>query len=401
MLFFSIILLLLFLSFFYDYKKIQKNRNLVYWSLMIFFILISGLRYRVGGDTINYHYLFTNTYPTLSELVTLPILEQKDAPGSLLLFALVKSITGNFYVLQFLISAFFNIAIFCFFYNNSKNIFTCILLYFCCSFATYNFEVLRESIAIGFFLFAFKFFITNKWYKYYFLCLIASSFHYSALFTLFLPLTQIPGLNIFFKFNKSFILSCAIIYIIISIISTKFFDIINLIQLSSIQTYSAQYEKSDLFGGKQQFSVNGFITFFLTKIIFIIIIMYFLTKLNPNSKKIDKINSLLCVYLYLSIFGYFIVIVDRFNNYLLPFVFLSVSSILYSKMQIRKFKYKLSYSLWMLLIFPYLFLPIYGMFKNYRDTNFKWMDKYYPYSSIIYPVKYENKEGLFRILTIE
>ena len=52
---------------------------------------------------------------------------------------------------------------------NTKYIFTATLFYFVYLYTELNFEVMRESFAVGFFLFSLEAYKRNLWFKYYIL----------------------------------------------------------------------------------------------------------------------------------------------------------------------------------------------------------------------------------------
>ena len=67
MVYFFTILLLLVLILCYDINGKKLYRNECYLFVLVIFIMIAGLRWRVMVDTPNYIYNFYHVYPSLEE----------------------------------------------------------------------------------------------------------------------------------------------------------------------------------------------------------------------------------------------------------------------------------------------------------------------------------------------
>ena len=74
----------------------------------------------------------------------------------------------------------------------SKHPFSVILIYYCSfTFIEFNFELMRETIAVAIFLmYGIKYYLSKKWIKYYLIVLLAYSFHPSAMMMFLLPLIR-------------------------------------------------------------------------------------------------------------------------------------------------------------------------------------------------------------------
>ena len=64
MIYLIVIILLLLLSFRYDINGKTEGREQCYLAMLVIFILIAGLRWRLGVDTPNYLDSFYHRYPT-------------------------------------------------------------------------------------------------------------------------------------------------------------------------------------------------------------------------------------------------------------------------------------------------------------------------------------------------
>lgn len=186
MIYIFLLLVLLFgCVYFNDNRRDSHNYYLFFEYIII--VLIFGLRYKVGGDTLNYFYAFTN-WPTLDEISNYEPKSSKYNIGWMYLSALCKQIYNDFFILQIVQSAFINAAIFYFFKKHLKNYFTAIFLYGLMYLFTYNTEIMRAAIVVGIFLFGYDSLVKKNWLVYYTLCIIAYLFHSEAVVMLILPI---------------------------------------------------------------------------------------------------------------------------------------------------------------------------------------------------------------------
>ncbi|MDE6005949.1 MAG: EpsG family protein [Muribaculaceae bacterium] len=391
------------MSFHYDYQGHNKGRFEWYVLCCIVFILISGLRYRLGVDSTRYDYQFINT-PSLTELWSFNYDETRFAPGYLLFNSIARSLSDSFVMMQILHAIFINILIFRFFFKNTPHIFVSVLLYFLLLYFNYNFEILRESCAIVIFLYAWKYFKTNEWVKYYICCIFAILFHPSALFLLILPLFYLPIFRVFFKMGLTFWITAGGVFVLSSIIAVKFFDVIQMANIASLEDYAISYENSDLAESKN-LNMLGMITFFLRVLLYPIIAIallkgskYIGVRLNLGNATKEKLEYLLCWFVYISIISLYIKLFYRFNNYLYPFWILILSDILFSKIRYIQSIKRFSFGIWMVCLLPYLSLSLYGYFSDDMGSGIKLIKRYYPYSSVLNPTKDEKREQLFRYL---
>lgn len=250
---------------------------------------------------------------------------------------------------------------------------------------------MREACAVAIFLISWKYFLKNKWLKYYFCVFLAILFHISAVILILLPiLYKIKFINKIFHFGKSFWVSCIILLIGGSIILSRFFDVINLIQIASIQEASDAYSQSDHYGGEREMSLFRYLTYFFKFILYPFLAFYFLRHYAQDSNKYwnlpnfySKFEFAICFYIYLIIASIFIYIIHRFSNYFSIFTILILSEVIFSKFKDKNKKISLSLGIWFLLILPFTFPTINGYLKYDEDNSFRLINVYYPYNSII------------------
>lgn len=192
MIYILLLLYIFFLVFRYDIQNVKKGRKENYRILWAVFVLVAGLSYHVGGDSIGYEYTF-NSYryvSSLSDVYDGNLLANSKEPLWVLLNILFSKVFGDFQFLKFAIAFFFNTSVFWFVWKHSPKPFFSILLYAVILGLHLNFQVLRESVAIGVFLIAFDKLCGEKknYFLYYLLVVVAFLFHRFAFAMLIVPL---------------------------------------------------------------------------------------------------------------------------------------------------------------------------------------------------------------------
>lgn len=186
MIYLGIFLYLGFLAVYYDHGHAKGGKALNYAIAYCLLVGLAGFRYKVGGDT--YNYMYTHEFmPSLWGLFDDSLGIEKLQPLWLLLSAIAKSIGEDFFILQLMHAIIVNGVIFEHVKKNTTARFSTIFLYYFTLYPYFNFEILRESLAIACFLPAIKHYNNRHWGKYYFLSLLAFLFHLSAIFLFLLP----------------------------------------------------------------------------------------------------------------------------------------------------------------------------------------------------------------------
>lgn len=398
MLYIFIIILLFVLCYHYDYQGHKVHRIEWYLFIWLIFVFVAGLRYRIGVDTVRYMMGF-DELPDLMEYKDFDFESTRYGRAYLLLNAIVKTLFSNFVAIQFVLAIIVNGVIFNFIYKNTKHIFLAILFYFIFQYFNYNFEILRESCAISIFLISWPYFVKKKWWSYYICCAIAILFHPSALITLFVPLLRLRILGFITSFSIWTIPVLIGVYVFGMILSKMFFEWIRLIEVSQLDNYANTYEFSDYSEGRS-FNIIG-IGVNLVKVIIYPVGAILLLKRNYSSKDDEVSNSeyfsaLEIMYFCLLVFMIASIplrLLYRFSNYFYPFLFIVLANTNFEKIRFRKNIYKLSFGIWMVILFPYLSINIYGNFEEmYNISKFH---RYYPYENIIFPKKDRVREQLY------
>ena len=330
----------------------------------ILFALIAGLSYRMGVDCIRYE----NSYESLafSNLEFDPLAQE---PGYLVFVCLCKSISLPWFVAHTIVCLFVNISVSVFFQKYSKqSYFTCLLIYAFLFYYLFNFEILRQSIAMSIILLYLSKNDIRFSTKYFANVLIAFTFHYVAISALSLPLL----LRI--KWNWKRLLTTFIIIIIIgNIIALKFGDFLALLELlySGLGRYNEMYSDSETYTSRLNL-------FGQIQIIFLQIIPFFIPLIFFLQKKIG--NNVLCAitifYGLLVLLGTYVSILSRIS-----YLFSIPAVSLLSNYMIR---FRLNSNIIPRCIVGMMFIMNVYVFYNQEDGyDFKNIQKLQPYSSVI------------------
>lgn len=362
----TLIIYLLSLAYIYDYKQYKKNRSYWYILTLLFFILLAGLRYRLGGDSISYMEYFKQI-PTLDS-VKWQYLNTNFQPLWNVYLVFLKSISSNFVILQFSNAVILNVAIFSVFKRSTRNIFTGLLIYFLLYYMFLNFETLREAMAVAVFLYGFKFWEKKKWVFYFIFCIIAFNFHVSAVICFIFPLFRNLKINIKWA---------TIIIIALSVFSNVLFLILkDYILMLSLLNSNLKTNISGYITGIEEVSYSlKFVLFTLFENV--IIPLLFLTIYLRWTKENRINNQMFFIHLVILSFSSLFFIISRFSNYTFVFYLIFLSDfIIYT---VRKYKsFPILLFIILLVISPKLYLQ-----TKIDDNGFSAYCNYYPYHSII------------------
>lgn len=178
-----------------------RGRKAFLGVLFFYMVLLMGLRYRVGMDTLGYMQSYKSVLP-LDRIFTLKIFSKHHEPGYLLLCSVCRSFTHEFWPVQMIMNMITTGGVFIFLYRCCRNVFMGVFLFIILQWLYFSTEIMRESAAIGIFLVNFKNLQERRWVRYYFFSLFSIAFHYSAILIWFLPFVR--GL----KPNLLFFLLC-------------------------------------------------------------------------------------------------------------------------------------------------------------------------------------------------
>lgn len=331
----------------YNVRLTIRTRQFYLFSLCIYLILIFGFRYKVGIDTFNYMNSYDLT-PSYSEFKQIDWSTNLREPGYMIVCMICRIFTKEFYLLQLIMATITNAGIFIFIYRNCKNPFIALLLYYLMACGYFTTDILRESAAVGIFLFNFRNIQLRNWSRYYLICLVAISFHYSAIITLIIPfLTRLHSNWIYWVIFAGLILSAPLLE-----------NLNNMISLAALASRTSGYIEQ---GGKV--NLNFRIANLLHLIIPATLVLYLH---NKNKVKIPHISMIWLQLLFCA--GVFSVpiIFQRLTNYTILFVIVGLAQVFTS----IKLKVNMKLLVISILCLSYSF---------YYYTN---LYRWYPYTSI-------------------
>ncbi len=287
MIYLLILSVLILLAFRYDVCDKRGGRDFWYNMMLFVFILVAGLRWRIGIDTPPYIYRFYHECPSL-ENWSLDGFSLTDSPLYDLVCSIVKSLGGKFYIVQLIHASFINILIFHFIKKYTRYIFTTLFFYALLCYTTYNMEIMRGSLSIVICLFANDYILEKKWIKGYSLYVIALLFHAQTIVMFILPLF------FFLRFNKWGFLACIGAFMIGKIIMEVMVDYMFLIETDEgLANKVSVYAESDTYGTQNAGFIFQFYQMYMP-IIYIILSFLFL-KCRCAYSKVLKLEPFLLI----------------------------------------------------------------------------------------------------------
>ena len=250
----------------------ENLKKITLFFIFLFLLLITGLRFEVGGDWFN----FLSNYEQLdSSIWGENLFFQKSEPIYDFILKISRSfnlsLAGlNIMLSFFLISSIFLVA------SEFKNPLLVILISVPYIIIVFGMGYINQSTAFAFIIFAIYFFYKKKYFTSLLLMLFSIGFHYSA--AVFLPVYFILYLiNKGLKFNNTNIIIFFIIFLLLFLLSLFLFE-----QYYKIYKY---YLNPNLYT-----SPGAYIRLFINSIIFF---LFFLFYKDLNLTKEEKI-----IYLY-------------------------------------------------------------------------------------------------------
>lgn len=398
MIYFFVIIGLLILIYFYDYKEARRNRFLWFMVALFVLIIIAGFRYRLGTDSVRYERYFTNVVPTLSKLHTYNFADSRFSPLYIILNSAIRTVTDQFIVFQIVHAIIVNSIIFYFIYRNTRKIFFGVLFYFIFQYFGLNMEVLREALAVCVFLLAWPFFRDGKWIMWFLMSFIAFMCHTSGVFMFILPIIVLPGIRSLFVFGKRTIIICCCLYVVLLFIRVRFFEYVQaLAVLDSVGERAKTYAEDDL--ASSSLSIVGLFILSIKSFFFPLCAIYLLRKENnANFEDGSRFLSMSLMSVYIGICAILIPIFYRFNNYFVFFILIAYADVVFSNIFLNKSRIRLPYYAWILIFVPLFFIQSRSTFLGNvnKSGTLKGYMNYYPYSSRLDMEKDPNREKVFK-----
>lgn len=386
MIYLFVLILLLVPVIRYDIlAKSDGRENIWYFSILFFFVLVAGLRYRVGGDTLVYMSGFEQC-PTLSELKYFDFERANFNPLWYVFIAFSKWINNSFTCFQILFSLVVNVS-FCHFFRKycPRYYFTALLIFFYGYYCYFNMEVLRETLCISILLWSIDFLLNRRFLWYYLICAVALFIHYSSFLMLVLPFA-------FLVFKRpSWVFQIVLFFAVIML-----FVVVNVPQLLlSIFAGGDPRLSNSLLGEYIDASLNisGILVDLVKYMPFLGII--WLREKNDINDEYDFVPLISCAVIFYAM-AISISELVRFADYLLPFFIVSMVNTLYEVWQKYEFKIRqVSYAISLAVIFVSFVNHTYYYVRDesecYPGARFYYV--FIPYHSVFNPVIDERRES--------
>lgn len=367
-------ILLLVYSFYCATVYRKRNREwakIHYFLLLTFTVLVFGLRYRIGIDTLRY----IDHYTEIKDLFHIKVIDFQEtdyAPLFVTLFSFGKTLSTNFTAFQFIHSLILNACVFYFVKKHAINPFLAISFYFTAVGLYFNTEILRESLAVSVFILNFKNVEKKQWVKYFIWSFIAIGFHYSAIITLIVPLFSRLRINFKLVVYLSF-------YFVLVLLMAYYITNVGIpIELLSYR-YSGQID----FKEYADITFAYYIGVVIKGVIFPTIVLACNKKYRIYQNAIIEPMVILFSIISATSIAYPLIF-DRLSNYFILFFIASLANCFSTP----RFKYSL------IGILLFTLINVFFIYFNVKPGT---LERYYPYSSILDPQKNPAREKLFSL----
>ena len=364
------------LAWVYDICGYSKNKQVCYNILLIWFILVSGFQYMVGSDTELYMEKFKQFPLDLSLGTFIERSEDRQQPGWVLISWICRQFTDDFFLMKLIQATFYNVAVFSFFKRESKYLFFCVLLYAMSAYLVTNFNVLRQSYAVAFGLYAISYINRDKYLKFFFFVLFAYMFHSSALLLFVIPIFKVV------KSKKMTILfaSSLLLIALYTIFTIDYMDIIANVLNAGVFSDTTSAIAVDYLKDENLGVLNREAGFSLNSLFILIVVFYYIFKQRDLFW-----GGIGIVYFIVYVIAELMPILWRYRLFFEFSFFMIFASIIveYSKSRFNIFRYPVCVVI--LLLYFFLF-PYTDLFSKAPGAK-RYIDQYYPYHSIFDPIK--------------
>lgn len=368
MFYFVVLFILILLCIRYDINGKTRYRDQCYVIVIIILILIAGLRYRLGEDTINYTYMFYYDTPYIYDIDIDLLLNSDQPPLWILLNSIIKTIGGKFFVVQLIVAIVVNTLILKYFKKHSLYPFACVAIFFFWRYLYFNMVLMKTAVVISIILFANDYFLDKKYLKGLLLVLIATGFHQSALLLILIPFLT------FLRFNLLGVLLLIGTYFFSAFLQSKLGDVFQLLEFSDgVSNKLDNYLDSDFM--TQVHNMNFFIVKFFPLLIYPIVSLIYL-KHKCKESHIHRLEPFLMLGLIFQVMQFNIHIAYRFVYVFLPYFMIYMVHFLidFSKNSLE-LKGSLAYVRTLVV-----FLPLFASIAFFHPLTYT---SFCPYSSVI------------------
>lgn len=354
-----------------------KRADVVYWLLCLLFIIVSGIKYRVGGDPLTYADEY-DTYPTFADFRSVDIFQMKYSPLFYVIVALCKLVSSDFVFFQIIQSLVINSAVFWIINRYSKFRFTAVFFYYLL-FYIYFWEIMRETFCIALFLFAVPSLFQKRYLYYYLIVLPAVFIHVSASFLLLLPI-----LYKFVKKGWGFVLLGSFGIAVLFMLILKYPFIFSEVLPRRIMQKILGYGTLDIYGPAV---VLNYIHAFALAI---------LVWLSKKFCGADNLQAMLKIYIMLFLLTASVQGIYRLTNYVCIFEVIVMSQLLVPVFKTIRVKPLPALTL-LGTISVILWLKAFNLTisTDYYSTGTHFYNRYYPYETVFDPKSHYWRELIY------
>lgn len=386
MIYLFIFIYLLYLSIHYDILENKRYKWTHFRIVIILLILVAGLRWRVGSDTVWYardfvlsHDLFHLEWSDFESIGKMPIW--------VLLIATCKTIWNDFLLVQFILAV-FGVGVSGYFIKKAcpSLCFFILLCYYIGGYYTgEHMELLRESVAVSFYLLGIL--AIDDGHKkrailYAFLAFMSHVYAIIAIFIFIICYYLLPHskkIRLFICFCVFFVVLFNSKYLT-SIVQNK----IGLLSFDeNISSMVFNYATSDKYGNSEKSIWN-----YLSLVVHFCAYLYMLAKCKHIYFKYiflkqDIFNTLIFIYIVIFLSRFSFTILYRLGVSYNYFFTCLLSVVFCKEFLIKTIKKRQRVFVYLIL----LLIPIGFAYKAYFVSDFpegicRWYSRYYPYSSV-------------------
>ena len=380
MIYFVILCILVILAVRYDINGKTKYRDQCYHVILVIFILVAGLRFRVGIDTPVYIYHFYHATPVLWDIRIDSILTGGAPPLWVLLLSTVKTIGGKFFWVQLIQATIVNTLILKYFKKHSSYPFACVVVYFLWRYLWYNTVVMKSALAVCIILFANDYFLEKKYKKGFLLILLATGFHQSSIVMMVTPFL------LFLRFNALGMTLLVCSYIFGAFLQSQLGDVFTMFEFSDgLSNKLDNYMDSKYM--VQNHNMNYMLVFIFPIVLYPLIFIIFI-KHKFKESILLRLEPFLMMGLLFQMMQFNIHIFYRFVSiYSAYYILFGVEFFFDLSKSSLVLERSLSYVRSLIIILPLLAAFAY----SYPFTRYD----FYPYSSIIDKRVYKAREMVY------
>lgn len=358
-------------------RKTPSEDKVIYNLLLLVLILVAGLRYRVGGDSLAYMDAF-NALPKLSQLEGFDFKNAVYDPLWYVFNALIKSVSNDFVFFQIIHAILINSIIFWTIKKYSNYKYWAILFYFIFYYLYFNMEILRASLSVCVFLLSLPYLLKRKWLIYYIFAIIAFLFHSSALILFFIPF-------LFRKLKLKYYILIFSLMILFTFFITPFRFFQPLYFSERISNRASSYLN-------RQVNLSGMIMQFIA----IIPVIGFQKIRKINHLQIHCFEYLVTPYVIVGFLSLIISGFYRFLNFLsiLALVYIVDTTIVVLKYRARNIVRLFAVQFFLLILFSYQFYYLTRDTSRFQP-NTRFYDRYLPYYSVFNEKTDKQRENLY------